>query len=79
MNVKSIGVEFSLLKKAGDLTLPPQPRQDTFFPGQDPGAWTLQRTVWYVRSPIDRERRWGKRVSWRDWGRMGAMRSFSAA
>ena len=46
MNVKSVRAEFSLLKKAGDLTLPPQPRQDAFFPGQDPGAWTLQRTGW---------------------------------
>ncbi len=34
MNVKSVRAEFSLLKKVGDLTLQPQPRQDAFFSGQ---------------------------------------------
>jgi len=79
MNVKSIGVEFSLLKKAGDLTPPPQPRQDAFFPGQDHRSVDAA-AYGLVREESNRPRtQVGQGSVLARPGRVGAMRPFSAA
>ena len=79
MNVKSVGAEFSLLKKVGDLTLQPQPRQDAFFPGQDHRSVDAA-AYGLVREESNRPRtQVGQGSVLARPGRVGAMRPFSAA
>ena len=79
MNVKSVRAEFSLLKKVGDLTLQPQPRQDAFFPAKAAGS--VDATAYgLVREESNRPRmQVGQGSVLARPGRVGAMRPFLSA
>ena len=79
MNVKSVGAEFSLLKKVGDLTSSPSRAKTRFFPAKAAGS--VDATAYgLVREESNRPRtQVGQGSVLARPGRVGAMRPFLAA
>ena len=72
---------FRMLKKAANLTLPPQARQEALLPVARPQAMpTPQVYLWdTLRMLVSGEQSSGRGVSWRVWGSVGEMVPFSAS